>query len=751
MASGESPCNIVDQGTIEAWRAKAERYSGRLARMSWEEIRTRAGQETAKRWDRLRCALGVDLTGPVTGGVAATPGRFFFSSTDVVEIIEALRQRFPEQAHRIVEQAGRIAEHRFDVLGFDSLDYGPDVDWQLDAVHAKRAPRRPWYKIRFLDFEQVGDHKIVWELNRQQWLPTLAKAYWLTGREQLITELLALWYHWQKENSYPIGVNWASSLEVAFRSLSWLWVRHLLAECRAVPQRFWADLTRALALNGRHIERYLSTYFAPNTHLLGEGVALFFIGMLCPQLPAASRWLERGWDIVLREAGRQVQADGMHFEQSLYYHVYALDLCLHARILAAQNEMKIPAPFDRTIEQMLEALRDLSQAGVLPRLGDDDGGRLFDPRRNRGEHMTDPLATGAALYGRPDFKAAACCLREETLWLLGTRGAARFDEIVPQRRPGASVRLQASGIHVMTDTRRQLFIDAGPLGAFSGGHGHADALSVQLAVDGRMWLIDPGTYCYVPADGGRNAFRRTAAHNTLEVDGVGQARPTGPFSWDRLPAVRTEAWVTGDALDLFTGSHDGYRPITHRRTVAGLKSRFWAVRDVAEGHGSHGIDCYWHLAPEFQRHEPVPGGAILSGGPIRLAILTTGPTGWRQQVEMGEWSPVYGKKEPVFVLHGGVRTTLPAEIFTLIIPLASEVDEAGTIDKLADGAWCYRAGDRSHYFFWAGRGGPVHVDGWATDASFAYCCCRDDGPPEVVLHGGSYLARHGVTLSHARA
>jgi hypothetical protein len=364
--------------------------------------------------------------------------------------------------------------------------------------------------------------------------------------------------------------------------------------------------------------------------------------------------------------------------------------------------------------------------------------------------MTDPLATGAVLYDRPDFKAAACSLREETLWLLGTRGAARFDEIVPHARPGTSMRLQASGIHVMTDGRRQLFIDAGPLGAFSGGHGHADALSVQVAVDGRMWLIDPGTYGYVPA-GERDALRLTAAHNTLAVDGASQARPTGPFSWDRLPDVRTEAWVTSDTLDLFTGSHDGYRPVTHQRTVVGLKSRFWAVRDVVEGHGSHEVDCYWHLAPEFQRQVPVSDGAILSGGPMRLAILMTGPTGWRQEVETGEWSPVYGKKEPALVFHGRVLATLPAEIFTVILPLASEVQAAGTIDKLADGAWCYRAGDRSHYFFWAGRGKPLRVDDWATDAAFAYCRVREDGPPEVVLHDGSYLERHGVSLSHARA
>ena len=733
--------------------------------MSRDEFRVRAGQEVARRWDRIRCALGVDVTGPLIGREPARPGRFFFSGAEVADIAAALRQRLPEQAGHIVEQAERVLQHRFDVLGFCGLDYGADVDWHLDPVHAKRAPQWPWYRIRFLDFEQVGDHKIVWELNRQQWLLTLAKAYWLTAEERFVTELMALWRHWQDRNPYPIGVNWASSLEVAFRSLSWIWARHLLRGCRAIPEQFWTDMIRALALSGRHIERYLSTYFAPNTHLLGEGVALFFIGTLCPQLPAARRWAECGWAIVLRESQRQVRADGLHFEQSLYYHVYAVDLFLHARILAGQNDVVIPASLDETIEKMLNVLRDLSQAGAVPRLGDDDGGRLFDPGRNRSEHLTDPLATGAALYGRPDFKAAAGSLREETLWLLGMRGAARFDTLPTQQRPWASVRLEASGVHAMTDVGRQLFIDAGALGAFSGGHGHADALSVQLAVDGCMWLIDLGAYAYVPADGDRNAFRGTAAHNTLEVDSASQARPTGPFSWDRLPEARIDVWAVGDALDLFIGSHDGYRPITHQRSVVAVKSRFWAVRDVAAAPvggelvgREHRLDCRWYLAPEFQRNASVPGGAILSrepelhgaGGPMRLAILAAGPRGWRQHVEPAAWSPVYGKKEPVLVVHGAGKVTLPAEIFTVIVPLGASAHDAGRIERLGDGAWCYHEGDRHHYFLWIGGDGPREVVGWVTDAAFAYCRVRDGEAPQAILYGGRSIAWHGVGLSHAR-
>lgn len=726
------------------------RVLGRLARMDWEELRTRLGQESAKRWDRLACRLGADLVGPLSAD--NPPGRFFFAPAEVAPLIETLRERLPEQAREVVAAAERIAAHRFDLLGFEAVDYGRDVDWQLDAVHRRRAPLKPWYKIRFLDFREVGDHKITWELSRHQWMPTLAKAAWLTGEARFVRELVTLWYDWQRRNPYSLGINWASALEVALRSLSWLWVRHLLGAWSGRPERFDADLLRALAVSGRHIERHLSTYFSPNTHLLGEGVALFFIGVLCPELPAAGRWRERGWSVVLREAQRQVRADGMHFEQSTYYHVYALDFLLHARILAGRNGIAVPDALERTLERMLLVLADLSQAGALPRFGDDDGGRVFDPRRNRLGDMTDALATAAALYGRPDLKAAAGGLREETLWLLGRDGLERFDAVVAKAQPPASVRLDASGIYAMTDALpapRQLFIDGGPLGAFAGGHGHADALSVQLAMDGRMWLVDPGTCAYASTDGERDAFRATAAHNTLEVDGASQAAPQGPFAWRRLPRTQTDAWVTGETLDLFIGTHDGYRPVIHRRTVIGLKGQLWAVRDVALGDGVHRLAAAWHVAPDFIAPAFVPDGVLVGGGASRLAILTAGPAGWQLDVEPSAWSPVYGRRESALVVRATVAAALPAEAFTLLVPLGADDEKPGTLGRLGPGAWCYRTGGRVHYFFFA-DGGPLRVDGWATDAAVAYCRLDDDAPRDVFLHGGRYLERDGVIVAGER-
>ena len=341
--------------------------------MSLEEVRTRIAQEAGKRFDLALYRWGKLDHAQRPLEPSSRPARFFFSLDDVRERARLVRETLPTEADAVIQEADAICRHQFHLLGYKNVDYGTEIDWHLDAVHRRRAPLKPWFKIDFLNFSEVGDHKITWELNRHQHLVTLAKAWCLTEDSRYSDELVQQWYAWQKANPYPMGINWASALEVAFRSLSWLWVRNLLAANRGVPSSFDKDLVAALRVQGRYIERYRSTYFSPNTHLIGEAVALFFIGALCPEISHAQHWQQLGWRIVTEEAERQVRADGVYFEQSLYYHVYALDFFLHARILAALNNALVPQAFDTVLHKMLEFLEAAAYAGLPEGFGDDDG------------------------------------------------------------------------------------------------------------------------------------------------------------------------------------------------------------------------------------------------------------------------------------------------------------------------------------------------------------------------------------------
>jgi len=744
--------------------------------MDGTELRVRLGQEFHRHCDLLMHRMGV-RPGSIRlkQNLAARAGQFFFSGSESLGRAESLRQHLPEEAAAILREADEICGHRFRLLGYENLDFthgggsGKDIDWHLDPVHGQRAALDPWFQIPFLDFAAVGDHKIIWELNRHQHLVTLAKARLLSGDEKYTRELMAQWREWIKANPYPLGINWGSTLEVAFRSLSWIWVDQLLSGT-AEHDEFRTELLPALAFHGRYIERYLSTYFSPNTHLLGEAVALFFLGTLYPQIPGAVRWKESGWKIVQHEAQRQIRPDGVYFEQSLYYHVYALDFFLYARLLAARNGIEIPEAYDAVLGRMLDVVEALAQAGPAEGFGDDDGGRLFNPRRNRTEHMTDPLAPGAVIYSR---QFAAARLTEEAIWLFGNGAVEQLSNAPsPTQTTGVrSVAFPDGGLYVLADSQpcaQALVVDAGPQGVGRSGHGHADALSLRLTMDGRRWLVDAGTGVYISKDPAeRNTFRGTGAHNTMRVDGADQAVADEPFSWTHIPTVQAENWVVGQSFTYFVGSHNGYArladPVLHRRHVLKIGGALWLVRDVALGQTEHDLEIQWHFAPDLDVQVVGPGRVDISragaspgeSGESTLSLIVPEETVWQTGMAVSRTliSPAYGALQPAPLVRCHARVLLPAEAATAVVtgsalkhrePLIER--QLASMGEAAVQVYVLDSHEESHGFYFALGDKEWSFGPWSSDGRALYCRLEREKLAHLVVIGGTYVKWQGQPL-----
>ena len=725
-----------------------------LSRMTWKEVRTRVGQEVSKRLDLALYLTGLGPRVPRLLPEPAPHARFFFGKNieEAGHRAALLRTHLPRDTDAIIHEADDICRHQFHLLGYEKLDYGATIDWHSDPVHGKRSPLRPWFTLNFLDFHAVGDHKVIWELSRHQHLVTLAKAWLLSGNPAYPKELAAQFYSWQKANPYPLGINWASTLEAAFRSMSWLWVRNLIAGCPDLTANFHTDLLLALQSHGRYIERYLSTYFSPNTHLLGEAVALFFIGTLCPEISAAERWRQQGWRIVLEESERQVRPDGIYFEQALYYHAYALDFFLHARHLASKTGFTIPEQFDNVLKKMLDVVQALSEVGPPEGFGDDDGGRVFNPRRNQVECMTDPLALGAVLYDCSNYATPG--LTEEAIWLFGDKAIEIFGKTLSQMA-APSKTFDAGGIYLINDhgpSTQQLMIDAGPQGSGRSGHGHADALSIRFSIDGRRLLVDPGTYCYVSGGEDRNRFRGTGAHNTLRIDSLDQAVPEGPFEWSSIPTVHADTWLNGETFDFFVGSHDGYcrlpDPVLHRRFVFHVKGGLWFVRDVAEGKGNHLLETFWHFAPDFEVREE-RGILLAASSPddttehARLALLFDRNSAWTTEVTEGFVSPAYGSKHVAPVLRVSANVTLPEDCGVLLLP-TTEASDVGIFSAIGESSlhevrgYRYQALQTTEFLFFARGNTPWTCGLWTSDATLLYCKLERGRFTHVIMVSGSF-------------
>ena len=608
-----------------------------------------------------------------------TAPTFFAGFDDPRATVAEFRHRWPDSEKEIVERASRIAEGYFDLLAFRNLNFGMPIDWHLEPTAGKRAPLVHWSRLNYLDADLFGDKKIVWELNRHQYFITLGQAYWLTGDERHSETFAAHINSWMDQNPPKLGLNWASSLEVAFRSISWLWALYFFKNSAVLTPEMFLRILKFLYLNARHLETYLSTYFSPNTHLTGEALGLFYLGTLLPEFKESARWRNTGLQILLEQLPRHVQSDGVYFEQSSYYHRYTTDFYLHLFILLSTNDEAVPPELDEKIRLLLDHLMYITRPdGTTPLFGDDDGGQLLTISHRAANDFRATLSTGAALFRHSGYKFVAGEAAEDTLWLLGPDGLAGLDRLEAAEPERQSVAFAKGGYYVMRDgwttNSNYLLFDCGPHGTDNCGHAHADALSFELAANGRTLLVDPGTYTYTGSREMRDWFRSSAAHNTLTVDDESSSISEGTFSWKTIARSECSSWITQERFDYIVASHDGFgrlsEPAMHTRSIMFFKKNYWVLRDEVESLGDHRLQAWFHfdsrVAPLHIKDNTVRlisengSSAIFQMSPFARNLELTKEQAWV--------SECYGEKKEAPIFSFSVLAKGAAELVTFLLP-----------------------------------------------------------------------------------
>lgn len=625
----------------------------------------------------------------------------FFEGVVGEQMPSLFSERRPGAKAQVIAAADAICRKHFDLLGYQGLYFGDPVDWHLDPISGRRAPRVHWSQLNILDPVSGGDPKVVWELNRHQWLVRLGQAYRLTKDERYAEAFVTYVGEWMQANPPGIGVNWASSLEVALRLISWCWALFLFLRANTLSPRMFLDLLEGIWTHASHVERYLSYFFAPNTHLTGEALGLFYAGVAFPELRRAAHWRELGARILIEQITRQVLPDGVYFEQTTCYQRYTVEIYLHFLILAARNHFTVPSEVGERVLRMLDFLLMISRKdGSVPQIGDADGGWLLPLADRAADDFRAVFSTAAAFFGRPEYAWAAGGLAPETAWLLGPAGEEAFDAVRPAPPRWAPSQLFAHGGYVVMrrgweGRTHQVIFDVGPLASpVSGAHGHADLLSVQCSFFGEPYLVDPGTYCYTADPRWREFFRGTAAHNTVMVDRSEQALPAGPFGWKTLPQPRLRRWRSTEAYDLADAAHDAYRrlrdPVVHRRRVLFLKSlsRVILVDDL-QGTAEHRVDLRFQFAPMAVTREMWPWITARGhgGGVLRLRVFAG--VELKAEVLEGQLDPIqgwvsqdYGLREPApVVIYSGVAP-FPLRLVTVLVPTEHETARPPTVSPL---------------------------------------------------------------------
>ena len=297
--------------------------------------------------------------------------------------------------------------------------------------------------------------------------------------------------------------------------------------------------------------------------------------------------------------------DGGHAERSTHYHRYTLDFYLLALLTAEQaKDEEAAALFRDAVGRLAHYLRAVAGAdGTIPPIGDDDGGSLWPIAGREPSDVKDTLAVAAIVLGEPDL--APWGIAEEAMWLTWSTHAEEAQRLTAAA-PAVSAPVLVTtvfpdtGYVVMHDPPgTELVFDVGPHGYLNGGHAHADALAVTLAVNGLPLLIDPGTATYTMNPALRDRMR--SSHQPQHVDArrpvaVG---PAGPFHWRNVVDARLQAWRGNAGFAWAEGAHDGYPGARHRRSIVHGSGSGTLIVDEVGGDARHRAQLHWHFDQEW--------------------------------------------------------------------------------------------------------------------------------------------------------
>lgn len=657
-------------------------YASRLRSMSAAEVGWRVGRVAARRAHAAGLPVGRPAAGYSDGMRDAALDAFRAARRRPVLLdrsrARALADAHPRWAADLVDAAERAARLEVTYFGYPTVAVPAPVDWHFDPVSGTTWPTTAASAIDYRT--AAGDVKWIWELNRLQHLPLLAQAWLITGEARFSAAAFDQIDDWIRQNPPGVGIGWRNPFEPGLRAISIALALQGLRDSPDLTVDRFARITDMLVATAQYCWSDRSRFSSANNHLVGELAGLAVVALVFPDLPGATTWERRAVLELEAEAGRQILDDGSGAEQAVGYQVFTAELLLAVGALLQVRDGQMPDGIRRALIRSGHYLAALVGDGdPAPRIGDDDEGFAFRLDGSPLRSVRDHLGLVAAVTGDP-VSSRHGTASWTSAWFGGLAGTR-----VPTGAPsnletvGDSHHASAGGLVILRSDRRRVVMDVGPLGFLSiAAHGHSDALSVTVALDGDDLIGDPGAASYYGHPEWRTVHRGTRVHATVEVDGVDQSVMAGPFMWSRHAEVRV------NAVDLAAGivdaEHDGYlrlaEPVRHRRwLLAPPDEDSILVVDHVSGHGRHRVRTSWPLAPALGVVR-APGGHLVTRGGTAIAQIATVATSPLTVEEvrgdessgLGFWSNRLESREPAWLVGANCSAALPLWVATVIAP-----------------------------------------------------------------------------------
>lgn len=290
-------------------------------------------------------------------------------------------------------------------------------------------------------------------------------------------------------------------------------------------------------------------YHLLGNHLLEDAYSIFIASIYFDDY----RLFAKASDLLMRELGEQVLADGAHFEQSPMYHCILLERLLDCYNFSYNNlrfkgQDAVTADLRGYCERMLGHLESIVYSDqTIPLLNDSANGISPAP-------------------------------------------GALFDYAKRLGLSWRKIEMKECGYRHFSDERMEAFVDVGAITAsYQPGHSHADTFNYELHIDGKPVVVDTGISTYNKTER-RQYERSTVAHNTVSVNNRNSSEVWGGFRVGR----RADVKILKDAKNDVEAVHNGYSTVCKRKFT--LTDSVFTIEDQI---GTEAVS-HIHLWPDEQ-------------------------------------------------------------------------------------------------------------------------------------------------------
>lgn len=476
----------------------------------------------------------------------------------------------------LADDAAKLIAGQWSLFGWNEVQVASPPNWHRDYAKGVDVPMRN--SINHRDLPHGADVRTIWEINRWAEIVRLGMHAYVNDDLQAIKTAQAWLMDWAEKNPVGEGINWTSALEGGLRLINFCWFDALVTKSQASAEQQATQRALVNAIVPAHVwwvTRYVSFGSSANNHRLGELTGLLLAAKRWPELERLAGTAETLWEQISECVLSQFAEDGGNHEQALHYHLFAMEMALHAARAMDVKEGPV-------IERMRKAAEFFTLTAHPQEpwdYGDNDDAQIVPLTMHREQAVAEWCAwmKGGGTGILP--VAIGYWLKED-----------RQDACPIHRRNSYA----ASGMAVIKRDGWKVRLDASPLGfGMMAAHGHCDALHVSLWDGAHALVIDPGTGGYYGMKEQRAALAAWGAHNGPQpLSGFKTPQRMGTFLLSQHHAQPELQEVT----DGFVQAHFQHEGHSFTRRVEVLQDGSASVEDHAE---NDALFCVrWHLAPE---------------------------------------------------------------------------------------------------------------------------------------------------------